>query len=120
MNTGWPRLCAEPLFAADFGYFDTADGQLPAALPSATQQLHFTLVSPCVQKGLPVLLALAEALPDVQFAAVRAACKWPTDGGQCAGGHAVDGRTRPGSYGSSTQSGDMVCRPRCKCHIPED
>lgn len=72
---GPPGLMAQPLFAADYHYFHRSDGrgglQLPEAMRPWEAPHRFVMaVSPCPEKGLAVLLALARRLPDVAFAAV--------------------------------------------------
>ena len=72
---GPPGLTAQPLFAADYHYFHRRDGrgglQLPEAMrPWEASHRYVTAVSPCPEKGLAVLLALARRLPHVAFAAV--------------------------------------------------
>ncbi|CAE7029123.1 ftsH, partial [Symbiodinium sp. CCMP2456] len=56
-------------YAADFSLFDP----LPQEPLQPWEGLHsfVTFVSPCPEKGLSIFLRLAEALPDVQFLAVK-------------------------------------------------
>lgn len=56
-------------YAADFSLFDPLP-QEPLQ-PWEGQHSFVTFVSPCPEKGLSIFLRLAEALPDVQFLAVK-------------------------------------------------
>jgi len=65
---GEGRFRSRCCYAADYGYFDP----VPAALsPWEARHEFVTLVSPSPEKGLCILLRLAEAMPDVKFLAVK-------------------------------------------------
>ena len=79
---GPERLCAQPLYAADYHYLHSGGGgggggelALPAAMrPWEPQHRFVTMVSPCAEKGLSILLTLARRMPHLAFAAV--ATQW--------------------------------------------
>ena len=78
---GPERLCTQPLYAADYHYLHSGGGggggelALPAAMrPWEPQHRFVTMVSPCPEKGLCILLTLARRMPHLAFAAV--ATQW--------------------------------------------
>lgn len=62
------RCHARCCYAADYGFFEP----VPAALrPWEATSGYVTMVSPCPEKGLCILLKLAQMMPETKFLAVR-------------------------------------------------
>mmetsp|Transcript_67286 Transcript_67286/g.161295 ORF Transcript_67286/g.161295 Transcript_67286/m.161295 type:complete len:667 (-) Transcript_67286:66-2066(-) len=68
------RCAAQSCYAADYCYFDPVPQPL-----SPWEEAHsfVTFVGPCPEKGLSIFARLAEALPQVQFLAVKTALTKP-------------------------------------------
>ncbi|KAK4210788.1 hypothetical protein QBC37DRAFT_447603 [Rhypophila decipiens] len=62
----WGRLPTKHLLHSTMAYLDPATGALPLRRHNITK-FEVGMINPCPHKGLDILLALADNMPDIQF-----------------------------------------------------